>query len=119
MQARMHAVLDHPGSKLSRGFLRYHPVEDQLHPIRAAQIQVVADDFLEELAAPQWPVENLRQAHFHLPDRQIPVVARNRSGTTKAPPRLARKALATQEQKKPTRRNSIAVKIEDHQLAGP
>ena len=72
----MHAVLDHPGSKLSRGFLRYHPVEDQLHPIRAAQIQVVADDFLEELAAPQWPVENLRQANFHLPDRQIPVVAR-------------------------------------------
>ena len=76
MQARVHAVLNHPGSKLSRRFLRHHPVEDQLHAIRAAQIQVVADDFLEELAAPQRPVENLCQADFHLPDREIPVVTR-------------------------------------------
>ena len=30
----------------------------------------------KELAAPQRLVENLRQADFHLPDRQIPVVAR-------------------------------------------
>src|SRR5215472_13607514 len=31
---------------------------------------------LEELSPAQWPVEDLRQADFHLPDRQSPVVAR-------------------------------------------
>jgi hypothetical protein len=71
----MHAVLNHSGSKLSGRFLRHHPVEDQLHAIRATQIQIIADDFLEELTAPQRPGENPCQADFHLPDGKIPVVA--------------------------------------------
>jgi hypothetical protein len=32
------------------------------------QIRVVANDFFEELAATQRPVEALRQTHFHLPE---------------------------------------------------
>ena len=70
----MHAVLDHSRAELPRRLLGHHPVEDQLHPVRSPQIQIVPNDFLEELAPPQRPVEDLRQAHFQLPDRQTPVV---------------------------------------------
>src|SRR5438270_3930592 len=35
MQARMHAVLNHPGTKLSRRSLRHHAVKNQLHAVRA------------------------------------------------------------------------------------
>src|SRR3954465_4560024 len=48
MQARVHAVLDHPGAELAWGFLPYHSVENQLHTVRASQIQVVTDDLFEE-----------------------------------------------------------------------
>ena len=76
VQARMHAVLDHARAKLAGRFLRHHPIEDQLYPVRPPQIQIVADDLFEELTPTQGTVEDLRQADFHLPDRQVPVVAR-------------------------------------------
>src|SRR4051794_31526501 len=75
MQARVHAVLDHPGAELAWGFLPYHSVEDQLHTVRASQIQRCRDDLFKKLTAPQRPVEDLRKAHFHPQDRQSPVVA--------------------------------------------
>jgi hypothetical protein len=48
--------------------------KNQLHPIGPPQVQVVADNLLKELASAQRPVKDLRQAYFHLPDREIPVV---------------------------------------------
>ena len=40
-----------PSVRLPRRLLGHHPVEDQLHPVRPPQIQIVANDFLEELAS--------------------------------------------------------------------
>jgi hypothetical protein len=63
------AILNHPRTELAWRLLGHYPVEDQLHPVRPAQIQVVADDLFEELASAQRPVEYLRKTYFHLPDR--------------------------------------------------
>src|ERR1700686_845718 len=76
VQTWMHIVLDHAGPKLAGRLLRHHTIEDQLHPVRPPQIQVVANNFFEKLTPTQGTVEDLRQADFHLPDRQVPVVTR-------------------------------------------
>src|SRR5882672_7832455 len=76
MQAGMYPILNHACTKFARRFLRHYPIKDQLYAVRPAQIQVVANDLLEELAPFQGPVKDLRQADLRLPDRQIPVVAR-------------------------------------------
>jgi hypothetical protein len=75
MQAWVDAILNHACTEFSGRLLGHHPVEDQLHPVRPAQIQIVADNLFEELASAQRPVEDLRQTYFHLPDGQIPVVS--------------------------------------------
>ena len=51
------------------------PSLNSIAPRRPTQIQIVADDLFEELPTAKRPVEDLRQAHFHLPDRKIPFVA--------------------------------------------
>src|SRR5450755_2427927 len=38
------------------------------------QVQIVTNDFFEELTPAQGAIEDLRQADFHLPNRQIPIV---------------------------------------------
>src|SRR5208283_1003077 len=75
VQARMHTLLDHTRLKLAGRLLRHYPIKDQLHTVRSPQIQIVANDLFEELAPTQGTVEDLRQTDFHLPDRQVPVVA--------------------------------------------
>jgi len=71
----MDTVLDHTRPELPWSFLRHHTIKDQLHPVRPPQIQIVPNDFLEELPPTQGTIEDLRQADFHLPDRQVPIVA--------------------------------------------
>src|SRR5664279_6066568 len=46
------------------------------HRMVARDNQIVANDLFEELPPTQGPVEDLRQTDFHLPDRQVPLVAR-------------------------------------------
>src|SRR5438270_10405091 len=77
----MDAILNHARAELPWGLLGHDPVEDQLHPVRPAQVQIVADDLFEELASAQASVEDLRQTYFHLPDRQVPIVDRRRTGS--------------------------------------
>ena len=72
----MNAILNHTRVKLPGRLLGDNTVKDQLHPIWPTQIQIVANDFFKELPASQGPVEDLRQAYFHLPDGQAPVVPR-------------------------------------------
>src|SRR4051794_26405983 len=43
-------------------------LKDQLHPVWAAEVQVIPDHFLEEFPAAHRAVKDLRQADFHLPD---------------------------------------------------
>ena len=63
MQGRDYALGQHPGAKTARGFLGYPTLEDQLHLVGTAQVEVFADDLLEENAAAQgrskiWVKEN-------------------------------------------------------------
>jgi hypothetical protein len=46
-----------------------------LHSVRAAQIQIVADDFLEELSACHRPIHDLGEADFQLADRELVIIA--------------------------------------------
>jgi hypothetical protein len=71
----MDTILDHTRPEFAGGLLRHHPIENQLHPIRPPQIQIVANNLFEKLAPAQGTIEDLSQADFHLPDRQVPVVA--------------------------------------------
>ena len=51
------------------------PVEDQLHLVGPAQVQVLADDFLEEDAAGQRSVQHLGQGELGLQDGHVVAVA--------------------------------------------
>jgi hypothetical protein len=75
VQTGMHAILDHPRPKLAGRFLRYHTVEDQLHPVGPPQVQIVTNDFFEKLTPAQRAIEDLRQTDFHLPNRESPIVS--------------------------------------------
>ena len=65
----MTRVRKRPG--VARGPLRTIAIEDQLHLVGAAEVEVLADDLLEEDAARDWPVQNLGQRELRLQDRQV------------------------------------------------
>lgn len=50
-------------------------VEEQLHPLGTAEVELVADDLLEELAAMEGPVEDLGAAHLKLQDGELVDIA--------------------------------------------
>jgi hypothetical protein len=58
----------HPGAKTGRSSAINFAWKDQLDAIGSAQVQIVTNDFLEELATPQGAIHNLGQAKFHLPN---------------------------------------------------
>ena len=51
------------------------PGKEQLQSIRAAQVQIVANDRFEEMASLHRTVEDLCQTYFELTDREPMVVA--------------------------------------------
>src|SRR5262249_19617773 len=68
VQTRRHAVGDHAGMETPGGGPRDLPGKEPLDPAGAAQVQVVPDDLLEELPAPEGAIEDLGPAHLHLAD---------------------------------------------------
>ena len=50
-------------------------VEDQLHLVGAAEVEVLADHLLEEQAAVHRPVEHLGERELGLQDRDVVAVA--------------------------------------------
>ncbi|MBZ5585196.1 MAG: hypothetical protein LAQ30_23915 [Acidobacteriia bacterium] len=48
VQAGVHPFLDDPRAKLAGELLGHHAVKNQLHPVGPSQVQVVANDLLEE-----------------------------------------------------------------------
>jgi hypothetical protein len=66
MQRWDHPGRQHSSAKLGRGFLGDSPVEDQLHLVGTAQIEVFTDDFLEENAAAQRTIQDLSQGELSL-----------------------------------------------------
>ena len=75
VQRRGHAFGQHARAKTARRSLGHAPLEDQLHLIGPAQVQVLADDFLEEDAARLRPIEHLGQRKLRLQDRHVVAVA--------------------------------------------
>jgi len=73
VQTGIHAVGDHPSPiavrRSGRGFGELCGKE-QAHPIGPAQIEVLPDQFFEEVPALNWVVEHLGEAHLQLPDGQ-------------------------------------------------
>ena len=50
-------------------------IEDQLHLIGAAEVEILADDLLEEAAAGDGPIEHLGQRELGLQDRELIAIA--------------------------------------------
>ena len=50
-------------------------MENQLHLIRPAEVEILADDFFEEPAAGAGPIEHLGQREFGLQDRELIAIA--------------------------------------------
>src|SRR6201993_2277528 len=66
---------DHPGAKAGFRRARYPAIEDEFDLLRAAEIEVLADNLLEEQATVQGSVEDLGGGELRLQDRDIVAVA--------------------------------------------
>ena len=64
VQAGLHTLFNHAGTKLTGCGLDDLAVEHQLHPIRPPQVQVLPDHRLEELPSAQGGVEDLGVTDF-------------------------------------------------------
>ena len=79
VQRRDDAVGEDPGAEPARGRRRLAaddaPVEDQRDPVGAADVEVLADDLLEEHPPGQGPVQHLGEGELGLQDRDVVAVA--------------------------------------------
>ncbi len=71
MERRHHAVGDDPGPEAARGSPGDPSIEDQLDMIRPAKVEVLPDDLLEEHAAGERAIKNLRERELHLKHREV------------------------------------------------
>ena len=76
VQRGNHALGDHAGAKPPRGAPANAPLEDQLHLTGPADIEVLANHFLEERAPGHRPVQHLGERELRLQDRDVVAVAR-------------------------------------------
>ena len=63
------------GAGAARRAARDPSIEDQLHLIGAAEVEILTNDFFEETAARHRPVEDLGQREFALEDGQVMAIA--------------------------------------------
>ena len=75
VQRRCYPLGDHAGAEPTRRLLGDPPLEDQLHVIGPADVEVLADHFLEEDAAGGGTVEDLGQGELSLKDRNVVAIA--------------------------------------------
>ena len=66
---------DHPGAELPPRLASDLAIEDELHLLRAAEIEVLTDHLLEEQAAVPRAIEHLGGGELRLQDRDIVTVA--------------------------------------------
>src|SRR6185436_15617970 len=71
MQRGRHTFGDHARAPAPRSSFRDAAVADQLHLSGIAEVEILMDDFLEEGAASQGPVQYLSQRELGLQDRDI------------------------------------------------
>ena len=75
VQAGMDPLLHDPGAKGARHRLRDPAVKEELQAMGPARVQVLTHHLFKEFSPLLRAIEDLGQAHLHLPDRQLPVVA--------------------------------------------
>src|SRR5271157_2665662 len=75
VQRRCYPLGDHAGAEPPRRLLGDPPLEDQLHVIGPADVEVLADHLLEEHAAGVGSVEDLGQGELSLKDRNVVAIA--------------------------------------------
>ena len=75
MQRRRDSLGYHPGAEPSRGAPSDSAIEDELHLAGPPDVQVLADDLLEEDAPVHRPVQHLRQRELGPQDRHTVAVA--------------------------------------------
>src|SRR5579875_672344 len=71
VQGRNHAIGNHPGSEQSGRTFGDPAVEDPLHLLGPADVQVFPNHFFEEDATGQWSVENLGEGKFDLENGEL------------------------------------------------
>ena len=69
------ALGDHAGAKAAWRLLGHPPLEDELDLIGTAEVEVLANDLVEEDPTGHGPVEHLREAELGLQDRELVAVA--------------------------------------------
>ena len=83
-----------PGAEAPGCSTRDASIEDQLHLIRTAEIEILADDFFEETAAGHRSIEDLREGELGLQDGELIAIpggpVRRREGMGHAPEPLAK-----------------------------
>jgi hypothetical protein len=67
---------DDAGTKAARGVFAHPPVEDQLHVVGSAEVEVLADDLLEEDPSGDGAVQHLGQGALRLQDGEVVAIAR-------------------------------------------
>src|SRR5713101_6288761 len=75
MQGWGDALGDDAGPKAARGGPSDAALENQLHLVWAAQVEVLADRGFKEQPAGEWPVQDLGQGEFGLQDRNFVVIS--------------------------------------------
>src|SRR5580704_9483740 len=75
VQRRRHPLSKYSRPEPARSPLRDAPLEDQLHLIGPAQVEVLANHLLEEDTATQRPVQDLGQRELGLEDRYVVAIA--------------------------------------------
>ena len=78
MEARLDPVGDDPcaiAERRRRSGARDPKRKQQADAVRPAEVQVLADDGFEEVAALDGPIEDLGQTDFQLADREAMVIA--------------------------------------------
>ena len=68
VQGRDDALRQDAGAEAARGPTGDASIEDQLHLIGAADVEILADDFFEETAAGEGAIEDLGQRKLRLED---------------------------------------------------
>src|SRR6266849_4093881 len=97
VQGRGHAVGDDAGAKPRPRAARYPAIEDELHLLGTAEVEVLADHLFKEQTAVHRPVEHLSGGELHLQDRDIIAVAglavRRREGVRQQPQPFAQQGV--------------------------
>ena len=93
MEGGHDALGENPGAEGAGRLPRDAAIEDELHLVGPAQVEILAHDFFEEAAAGAGPIEDLGQGEFRLEDRELVAIAgaamRGREGMREAAEPLA------------------------------